>query len=94
MASLHEEFSNFWRRVCELAGSTIKVVKSIGDIQRTTKGVMLTDEDFTEEIKLKAEYFNIPVVSTVWVVQSLIVGYPCDPESNIKLKQVYEDDDF
>lgn len=94
MASLNEEFSNFWQRVCKLAGSDIGIVKSLNDITKTTKGFMLTDDDFTEEIKMKAEHFNVPVVSTVWVVQSLIVGYPCDPESNIKFKIEFEDDDY
>lgn len=94
MASHHQEFSDFWQRVCRLAGAEIQLIKSLADITKTTKGVMLTDEDFTQEIKLKAEHFDIPVVSTVWVVQSLIMGEACDPEANIKLKQVYEDDDY
>lgn len=94
MASLNEEFSNFWQRVCKLAGCEIGIVKSLNDITDTTEGVMLTDEEFTEEIKMKAEHFHIPVVSTVWVVQSLIVGCPCDPEANIKFKFEFDDDDF
>lgn len=94
MASLHDDFSTFWQRVCKSAGSEVFIVESLNDIKETTKGIMLTDEDFSEEIKSKAEHFKIPVVSTVWVVQSLIVGYASDPNSNPKLMMAFEDEDF
>lgn len=94
MASLQEDFSTFWQRVCKLSGSDTSVVESLDDIEETTKGFILTDEDCSEEIKSKAEHYKIPVVSTVWVVQSLIVGCPIDPESNPKLKMAYVDEDF
>lgn len=94
MASLHEDFSAFWQRVCKLAGAEISVLESLDDITETTEGYILTDEDYPDEMKLKAEHYKIPVVSTVWVVQSLIVGYPCEPDSNPKLKMAYEDEDF
>lgn len=94
MASLQEEFSTFWKRVCKLAGSETVMVTSLDDIEETTEGFLLIDDDFSDEIKSKAEHYKIPVVSTVWVVQSLIVGYPCDPESNSKLKMAYVDEDF
>lgn len=70
------------------------MVESLNDIKETTKGYLLTGEDYPAEVKSKAEHYKIPVVSTVWVVQSLIVGYPCDPKSNSKLTMAYDEEDF
>ncbi len=94
MASQHDDFSAFWQRVCKLAGSDTSVVDSLDDIDEKTHGFMLTDEDFSDEIKSKAEHYNIPVVSSVWIVQSLIAGCHIDPESHPKLKMTYEDEDY
>lgn len=94
IASQHKEFTEFWSRVCKLAGATVRLVKSESDITTTTKGYMLTDEEFLGEIKSKADHFQIPIVSTVWVVQSLILGKVCNPEWNVKLTQIYQDDDY
>lgn len=94
IASQHNDYSAFWQRVCELAGGEAIVIRSLGDITDKTKGVLLTDEDSTEEVKAKAEHFRIPVVSTVWVVQSLIMGYAVDPDSNPKLKMPHDDEDY
>lgn len=94
-ATLQGDFSTFWQRVCKLAACDTSVIESLNDIKATPKAFLLTDDDdCAEEMKSKAERCKIPVVSTVWVVQSLIVGYPCDPESNPKLKMAYDDEDY
>lgn len=94
MASQNKDFSDFWTRVCKLAGSTIRVVKTAADITQGQTGYMLTDEEFPQDIKSKAEHFGIPIVSTVWVVQSLILGKVCRPDADEKLTQIYQDDDY
>lgn len=94
MASFNKDFIDFWTRVCKLAGATIRIIKSITDVNQGLTGVMLTDEDFPQDIKLKAEHFTIPIVSNVWVVQCLVLGKPCKPDSHDKFKRYYQDDDF
>lgn len=95
IASQHKEYTDFWSRACKLAGATIRYVKSVSDITSSTQGYLLTDYlEAPHEITSKAEHFEIPIVSTVWVVQTLILGKVCSPEANLKLKKTYQDDDF
>lgn len=95
IASQNKEYTEFWSRVCKLAGATIRYVKSVADITSSTQGYMLTDYlESPHEITSKADHYEIPIVSTVWVVQTLILGKICNPESNLKLKKTYQDDDF
>lgn len=94
IASHQSEFIEFWTRVCKLAGATIRVAKASDDITESTKGyILIDDEEFLDDVRLKAEHFQIPIVSTVWVVQTLILGKVCCPDSHAKLKQMYLDDD-
>ncbi|KAG4065736.1 hypothetical protein HA402_012414 [Bradysia odoriphaga] len=94
IASQHKDYSTFWQRVCTLSGSKIHVIESLDDINDKTKGIMLADDDFPEEIKAKAEHYRIPVVSTVWVVQSLIMGCAIEPDSNPKLRLPDDDEEY
>lgn len=94
MASHNKDFIDFWTRVCKLAGATIRLIRSLDDITATTDGYMLTDQEFPQDIKAKAEHFGIGIVSTVWVVQTLILGKLCNPSANVKLTQSYHDDDY
>lgn len=94
IATQHNDYEVFWDRVCTLAGGKTYVIHSLDDIDDKTKGIMLADEDFPEEIKTKAEHYRIPVVSTVWAVQSLIMGCFVNPDSNTKLKLPYDDDEY
>lgn len=64
------------------------------DLTATTKGFILLDDEFPAEYQSRAERFRIPIVSTVWVLQSLILGKVCDPTAHPKLTQLYEDDYF
>lgn len=94
LTSQQNEFVLFWSRVCKSAGAKIRLVKSTADLTATTKGYILLDDEFPPEYQSRAERFRIPIVSTVWVVQSLISGKVCDPNRNPKLTQLYEDDYF
>lgn len=58
------------------------------------QGYMLMDDEFPDEYRSMADHFHIPVVSTVWVVQSLIVGEICEPAANAKLTELFEDDNL
>lgn len=94
LTSQQSDFVEFWSRVCKSAGAKIRLVKSTSDLTQTTKGYILLDDEFPQEYQLRAESFRIPIVSTVWVIQSLILGRVCDPNAHPKLTQLYEDDLF
>ncbi|XP_055549150.1 mucin-2-like isoform X2 [Wyeomyia smithii] len=94
IASLNKDFTEFWSRVCKLAGATARLIKCETDLTANLTGYMLTDQDFPEDIKLRATRYGLLIVSTVWVVQSLIVGQICAPDSHEKLTQIYQDDDY
>lgn len=94
IASQQNDFIQFWSRCCKLAGAKIGYIKSKNDITETTQHYMLMDDEFPMAYRTKAEYFHIPVVSTVWIVQSLICGKVCEPTAHEKLQQLYEDDNF
>lgn len=80
--------------MCKSAGAKIRLVKSLTDLTASTKGYILMDDEFPSEYQNRAIRFRIPIISTVWVIQSLIVGRVCDPMANPKLTQLYEDDYF
>lgn len=92
LTSQQTDFVEFWSRVCKSAGAKIRLVKSTNDLTATTKGYILLDDEFPPEYQNRAERFHIPIVSTVWVIQSLIHGKVCDPNAHPKLTQLYEDD--
>ena len=94
ITSQQNDFVEFWSRVCKSSGAKIRLVKSTVDLTATTKGYILLDDEFPPEIQNRAERFHTPIVSTVWVIQSLIHGKICDPNAHAKLTQLYEDDYF
>lgn len=77
-----------------MGGAKIRLVRSTSDITATTKGYVLMDDEFPPEFAAKAANFQIPVVSTVWVVQSLILGKICDPRAHPHLTRTDDDEDF
>lgn len=94
IASMDKDFTEFWGRVCKLAGATVRFIKSETDLTENLCGYMLTDQEFPEDVKLRATRYGLLIVSTVWVVQSLVVGRICQPDSHEKLTQIYQDDDY
>ncbi|XP_055909449.1 TP53-binding protein 1-like [Eupeodes corollae] len=94
IAGEHSDFVELWGRVCKAAGAKLRIIKSLDDITPTTSGYMVAESDFSHSIKAKAQYYGIPVVSTVWVVQSLIMGAICPPNSHSKLSQLFEDEEI
>lgn len=94
ITSQQTDFEQFWSRVCKSAGAKIRLVKTLNDLTATTKGFILMDDEFPPEFQNRAVRFRIPIVSTVWVLQSLIVGRVCEPSAHPKLTQLYEDDYF
>lgn len=94
ITSQQTDFVEFWSRVCKSAGAKIRLVKTLTDLTATTKGFILMDDEFPPEYQNRAVRFRIPIISTVWVLQSLIVGRVCNPLAHPKLTQLYEDDYF
>ncbi|XP_043480539.1 serine-rich adhesin for platelets-like [Leptopilina heterotoma] len=68
-----KEFVSFWSRICENAGGNVRVVDNpeISFIEGT---VVLTNYRCPLWVVEKARGWEIPLVSTTWVVQSLIEG--------------------
>lgn len=94
IASQNKEFTEFWSRVCKLSGATVRLIKTQSDITKSQNHYLLTYDEFPHEIKLKAEHLAIPIVSTVWIVQCLILGKLTKPDLNNKLTQNYDADDY
>lgn len=92
ITSQQTDFAEFWTRVCRSAGAKIRTIKSKTDFTATLQGYILMDDEFPEEFRSMAERFNIPIVSTVWIVQSLIIGQVCDPGRHDCMTQLYEDE--
>ncbi|XP_059621956.1 TP53-binding protein 1-like [Phlebotomus argentipes] len=93
LVSENSDFTDFWTRVCKLAGaSSVQRVKSVNDISTIQKGFLLVGGDVSPILIEKAKDFNISVVSTVWVVQSLIAGTSCDPNAHEGLTKMFTDD--
>lgn len=91
LTSQQNDFVQFWSRVCKMAGAKIRLVRSTSDLTPTTKGYILMDDEFPPEFAAKAANCHIPVVSTVWIVQSLILGKICEPSAHPNLMQMYDD---
>lgn len=94
ITSQQDDFAMFWSRVCQAAGAKIRTIKSKTDFTSTLHGYILMDDEFPSEYRAMAIDYNIPVVSTVWVVQSLIIGQVCDPSQHELLTQLYDDENL
>lgn len=92
IGSFNDDYVKFWSRVSKLGGALVRTIKSDEDISSSLKGLMLTQPDFPESIKSKADFFNIPSVSTNWVVECLIVGDIVEHNAHPKLTQTFQED--
>ncbi|XP_055689060.1 TP53-binding protein 1-like [Lutzomyia longipalpis] len=93
LVSENKDFMDFWSRVCKLAGAaSVQAVKSVDDISTIQKGFLLVGREVHPVLIEKAKDFNISVVSTVWVVQSLISGTCCDADAHESLTKFFADD--
>lgn len=92
IAGTEKDFTEFWSRICKNAGAKVRIIDKLSDVTATSTGIMVTESDFDAGIKEKAQHFGVVIVSTVWVVQSLIAGYACPPDCHKELKEVYQDD--
>lgn len=93
LGSYENDFVEFWKNVCKSAGATVRIAKRAEDITETLNGYLLIQEDFFCRNKERVEHCNIPIVSTVFVVESLICGKVIDPMSSDKLREAFEDED-
>uniref|UniRef100_A0A1B0CM80 non-specific serine/threonine protein kinase n=1 Tax=Lutzomyia longipalpis TaxID=7200 RepID=A0A1B0CM80_LUTLO len=93
LVSENKDFMDFWSRVCKLAGAaSVQAVKSVDDISTIQKGFLLVGREVHPVLIEKAKDFNISVVSTVWVVQSLISGTCCNADAHESLTKFFADD--
>lgn len=93
IAGTEKDFTEFWIRICKNAGGKVRIIKSINDITATSGGsIMVIESDIDKAIRQKAEHFDVNIVSTVWIVQSLIAGFAVPPDCHKDLKEIYQDD--
>ncbi|CAH2243547.1 jg1594 [Pararge aegeria aegeria] len=83
-----DTFVKFWERVCTFAGATTRVVNE-EDLNMSGAVVLVTEWDCPHEVQNKANQDNIPLVSTTWVVQSLIEARMIAPTSHDKFSFMY-----
>lgn len=93
VGSFETDFLDFWSQVCKSAGALVRIAKRPEDITPTMNGYLLLDFDFFCRNKTKVEYYNIPIVSTVFIVESLICGKIVNHEASHLLKQPFDDED-
>lgn len=93
IGSNEKKFTDFWTRVCRSAGAIIRIVKTMSDLTITTNGYMLTHDEFSPDILSKAKHFEIPIVSTTWILECLISGKFCKLELHDKLLQLAHQND-
>lgn len=88
ISSENEDFIKFWTRVCKFAGAKIRPIKSVMEISASKRSFLLTDSELSQINIEKAKAVNIPIVSTVWVVQCLILGKLCAPDAHENLTRI------
>ncbi|XP_044736648.1 uncharacterized protein LOC123298626 [Chrysoperla carnea] len=90
--NVDKQFLKFWERVCSLAGGTI-IVMTDEDIDFSTATLLLADNDCPESIVDRALNWGIPILSTNWVIQSIIHGEarPFDGHSKYAYDSIDED---
>lgn len=77
LCSDNDNFLKFWGRVCKSAGASTKVIEN-EEADISVGSVIVTDFDCPLKVRKQAQSLDIPLVSTTWVVQSLILGQVCN----------------
>ncbi|XP_068210245.1 TP53-binding protein 1-like isoform X2 [Palaemon carinicauda] len=76
--STNKEFTSLWQPILTMAGADVRVRPAkTGNLSRVlvkAMTVVVADATIPEKELLRAQQLNIPVVTTEWVIQSLIVG--------------------
>lgn len=95
IGSFENDFVEFWSKVCKSAGATVRIAKRTEDFTPTLNGYFLVQEDFFCRNRAKVEFFNsnLPVVSTTFIVESLICGDIVDHNASLHFKEPFEDED-
>lgn len=85
ISSENDDFIKFWSRVCKFAGAKTKPIKSVMDISANKRSLLLTDSEILAANIEKAKAVNVPIVSTVWVIECLVLGKLCAPDAHENL---------
>ncbi|XP_043283659.1 TP53-binding protein 1-like [Venturia canescens] len=82
---VNKEFVTFWRKVCENAGGGVLLVENPDDnfVEGT---VVLTNQHCPSWVVEKASSWNIPLVSTTWVIECLVQGDLCGDDAHASFK--------
>ncbi|XP_078046282.1 uncharacterized protein LOC144474828 [Augochlora pura] len=83
-------FITFWRKICENAGAVVLLADKPDTMEGFAEGtVVLTNRSCPSWAVGKASELQIPLLSTTWVVQSLIEGKFCRYDTQHRYKYNY-----
>ncbi|XP_033335111.2 uncharacterized protein LOC117225554 [Megalopta genalis] len=83
-------FVTFWRKICENAGAVVLLADKPDTMEGFAEGtVVLTNRSCPSWAVGKASELQIPLLSTTWVVQSLIEGKFCRYDTQHRYKYNY-----
>lgn len=78
----------FWRRICENAGAGVQIIDD-PEIDFCHATAILTDNRCPSWLVEKADRWQIPLVSTVWIVQCIIAGELLIHDTNPQYKHTF-----
>ncbi|KOC62284.1 Tumor suppressor p53-binding protein 1 [Habropoda laboriosa] len=86
-----KQFAPFWRQICENAGAVVLLADKPDTMESFVEGtVVLTNSLCPSWAVEKATELQIPLLSTTWIVQSLIEGKLCPYDDHSRYKYNYK----
>lgn len=86
-----KQFAPFWRQVCENAGAVVILADKPDAVEIFEQGtVVLTNSLCPSWAVEEANKLQIPLLSTIWIVQCLIEGKLCPYDGKIRYKYNYK----
>ncbi|KOX79065.1 Tumor suppressor p53-binding protein 1 [Melipona quadrifasciata] len=86
-----KQFAPFWRQICENAGAVVILADKPDAVEIFEQGtVVLTNSLCPSWAVDEANKLQIPLLSTIWIVQCLIEGKLCPYDGKIRYKYNYK----
>ncbi|KAI4483795.1 hypothetical protein M0804_008055 [Polistes exclamans] len=85
-----KKYTSFWRQICENAGAIVLLVDGSESMEGFAEGtVVVTNHRCPSWAVTKADKWQLPLLSTTWVIQCLIEGKICAYNSHPRYKYNY-----
>ncbi|CAK9799009.1 TP53-binding protein 1 [Anthophora quadrimaculata] len=86
-----KQFAPFWRQICENAGAVVLLADKPDTMESFVEGTVVLANDLCPSWAVeKATELQIPLLSTTWIVQSLIEGKLCPYDDHSRYKYNYK----